>query len=127
MKKQLILAAIATTMILGGSITAMASNPNNNANNNDSPVSPSHMGEYWHENDAIIKAWENLSNETKQLYLDNPELAPINIFPFGIDVENQAPIGYPTCLESDEPASYAPTMILPNICNANDDNGHPEN
>lgn len=124
MKKQIIAFAITATMILGGSVTAMAANGNSE---NDSPTHASHMGEYWKKNDIIIKAWAALPPQLKSYYLAHPENAPHLLFPFGIDVEKQAPIGYPTCVEADEPASYAPTMILPNICNANDDHGHPEN
>lgn len=79
-------------------------------------VSPltTNAGEYELLNFIIQKNWRLLSDKEKEKYLNNPRAD--KFFPFGIDVDQKAPKGYPGCKTADFAASYKPTLKLPKFC-----------
>jgi hypothetical protein len=114
MKKSIASVVVALSLLCGGAITALASN---GGGNNGTP----NAGQYNELNKKIQESWSDLSDSQRTYYIQHPESAPTKDFPFGIDVVAGAPKGYPTCLPSDNPALYAPTVNVPPLCDNNDE------
>jgi hypothetical protein len=119
MKKLIIGGLLVATMLAGGAVTAMASSDEHSQFENVPPSAP--QGLYDALNKLIIKNWNNLSQENRNYYVSHPDKAPTALFPFGIDTDNCAPKGFPTCEESEYPATYAPTAPLSWQCNTDSD------